>query len=201
MCRKLGYTKVFTAEVDAIPISDNEISFVFTSEVLEHILDYEVMLTEIYRILKYDGTLVLTTTCYSTSIFVAINNPEFRISNYLDYLKGYFSNKHRDVFVRKFCFKFLGGHYHGFLPRKLVKKLTHIGFTIERKKLFTVHELMFYKDGKKLLGKIFLKATGWAIWKRILALPVAVFFIIINFLINHVFAFKNNILLVARKGV
>ncbi|MES2678880.1 MAG: methyltransferase domain-containing protein [Bacteroidota bacterium] len=200
VCREKGYSKVFNANVDAIPINDGTIDFVFTTEVLEHILDYDKMLSEIHRMLSKDGTLVLTTTCYSTSIFVAINDPQFRLRNYLDYFGGFFSKKTRDNFVRKFCFTFLGGHYHGFLPGKLTKKITDMGFTVAEKKLFTVHELLFYKDGKNLFKKVFLKETGWPLHKRVLAFPASVFFMTANFLVNHVFAFKNNILIVAKKA-
>ncbi len=199
VCKELGYTQVFNTEVNRIPLQDASLKLVFTSEVLEHILDYEGMLKEIHRVLAKDGVLVLTTTCYSTSIFVAVLHQDFKVADYFLYLKGYFSKAARDQFVRKYCFKFLGGHFHGFMPADLCRKIEELGFVIERKKLFTVQELMFYKDGKNLMRKVFKNTGGWPLYKRILGLVPALFFSVLNFLINKVFAFKNNILVVARK--
>lgn len=199
VCKELGYAQVFNTEVNNIPLQDASIDLVFTSEVLEHILDYEAMLKEIHRVLAHNGKLVLTTTCYSTSIFVAVLHKEFKHRDYLLYIRGYFSKDAREKFVRKYCFQFLGGHFHGFLPSELCKTVEEIGFVIEKKKLFTVQELMFYKDGKNLMRKVLGAEETWPMYKRVLAFLPAVFFSGTNFLINKVFAFKNNILLVARK--
>ena len=199
VCKALGYSEVYNTEIDKMPIASDSLDLVFTSEVLEHVLDYEQMLKEIYRVLGNNGQLVLTTTCYSTSIFVAVIHEQFSWRDYFSYIRGYFNKKSREQFVRKFCFQFLGGHYHGFLPGELLNKIEEIGFVIEEKKLFTVQELMFYKDGKNLMKKVFQKESHWPLYKRLAGFPAAVFFTSINFLINKVFAFKNNILVVARK--
>ena len=198
-CSNLGYTEVFNADVYNIPIENDKLDFVFTTEVLEHILDYEKMLSEIYRILKKDGSLLLTTTCYSTSIFEAMMNPEFGFKNYFDYLSGFFNKNCRDGFIRKFCFERLGGHYHGFLPQKLLADMRNIGFIIERNELFTPYEIIFYRDGKQMLDKVFSRKTPWPFYKRLFAAPAAILFIMINFTINHSHIFQNNVLIIAKK--
>lgn len=198
-CGKLGYTEVFNASVDNIPIENDKLDFVFTTEVLEHILDHKKMLSEIYRILKKDGSLLLTTTCYSTSIFEAVRNQEFRFKNYFDYLFGFFNKNYRDNFIRKFCFESLGGHYHGFLPPKLLADMRNIGFIIESYKLFTPYEIIFLRDGKQMLKKVFSKKTQWPFYKRLFAAPVAILFTVINFTINFSHIFQNNILIIAKK--
>jgi ubiquinone/menaquinone biosynthesis C-methylase UbiE len=46
---------------EKVPILDDSIDFVFSSEVIEHVYDTENMVSEIHRILKPGGKLLLTT--------------------------------------------------------------------------------------------------------------------------------------------
>ncbi len=52
--------KVFAADARHIPIADGEISLIICSEVLEHIEDVRVAVSELRRVLKPEGTLIIS---------------------------------------------------------------------------------------------------------------------------------------------
>ena len=52
--------KVFQGDVEFLPLRDCSFEFVFLTEVLEHLLDFQKGLTEIHRILKPNGKLLVT---------------------------------------------------------------------------------------------------------------------------------------------
>lgn len=49
------------ADAHALPFKDNEFSTVLCTEVLEHVRDPKTVLSEIYRVLKPGGVIILTT--------------------------------------------------------------------------------------------------------------------------------------------
>jgi ubiquinone biosynthesis O-methyltransferase len=61
----VGYTNVAFQQGDAerLAFPDNSFDVVICSEVLEHLLDPQHALTEIRRVLKHNGTCILTTPC------------------------------------------------------------------------------------------------------------------------------------------
>ena len=140
LCKEKGYRVVKLADAVALPFPDESFDCVFTSEVLEHVEDHVMMLKEINRVLKPNGILLLTTTCYSTSIFQLISNYRGGALNFIKelgtYLAGYTSAEKRNVFIRKWCFEVLGGHYHGFIPNVLKKDITKTGMSVLKKKTF-----------------------------------------------------------------
>ena len=109
LCKKKGYRHVKLADATVLPFPDGYFDFVFTSEVLEHVEDYLTMLKEINRVLKPDGILLLTTTCYSTSIFQFLSLYRGNISKFVKevsvYIAGFGSKEKRNTFVRKWCFE------------------------------------------------------------------------------------------------
>lgn len=67
LCMVAGYDHVNLMPAERIAHGDKKFDMVFSSEVIEHVKPYDKMLSEINRVLKPGGGLVLTTTCYSTS--------------------------------------------------------------------------------------------------------------------------------------
>lgn len=54
------------SNAERIPIEDESIDLVICSELIEHIKEYDRMLDEIYRVLKKEGVLLLTTPNFSS---------------------------------------------------------------------------------------------------------------------------------------
>lgn len=61
----LGYSHVEFKKGDAenLEFEDESFDLIVCSEVLEHLLNTEKAISEFYRVLKKDGTLILTTPC------------------------------------------------------------------------------------------------------------------------------------------
>ena len=55
------------SSVECLPLSDQGFEYVLLSEVLEHLLDPDVALREVWRILKPNGLLFLTTPTATTT--------------------------------------------------------------------------------------------------------------------------------------
>jgi SAM-dependent methyltransferase len=192
---------------DAVNISypDNYFDFVFSSEVIEHVEDYLLMLKEINRILKPNGVLVLTTTCYSTSIFQFLNLYRGSISKFFKelsiYFTGFVSKRRRDFFVRKWCFQSLGGHYHGFRPRALKRDINSVGMTVLKKEPFYVYPPVIIYDPKSIYRLAVSGKTNYQIIKRIIMLFLSLIISISNPVFRFFGLLSNNILIVAKKGV
>lgn len=58
-----GY-KTLYGDIEKIPFKSNSVTIVLCSEVLEHVKDYKKSLKEMFRILKNNGTLILTVPVY-----------------------------------------------------------------------------------------------------------------------------------------
>ena len=61
---KVQYGLFFCADTTKLPVKDNVIDIVYTSNVIEHVESPEMMLDEIIRILKIDGICVLRGPSY-----------------------------------------------------------------------------------------------------------------------------------------
>lgn len=59
--RERGIFTVLSDVSDPFPFYDSSFDFVYAGEIIEHIFDTRRFLTEIYRVLKPDGHLILTT--------------------------------------------------------------------------------------------------------------------------------------------
>jgi len=140
LCQDAGYDNVVQCSAEQIEFESGRFDMVFTSEVIEHVEDYGSMLMEIHRILKSGGGMILTTTCYSTSIYQFLlsrkNGVRDFIINFARYTKGFFSLKERQLFIRHWCFQSLGGHHHGFILKELREHIERIGFDIIRSDIF-----------------------------------------------------------------
>lgn len=205
VCRSLGYSKVIQSPAEKLPFQSESFDMVFTSEVLEHVRNYKLMLQEIHRILKEGGSMVLTTTCYSTSIFTFLEvwkrNPHFKIlvQEFIRYLKGYFSPRERRVFIGKWCFESLGGHFHGFIPSNLKKHLLTLGFEIVECGVFYAVEPVPFVQQNRWFEKCFAKESNWPIQKRLLILSLSIILVGLNFVFKKCHCFANNVFFIARK--
>lgn len=204
LCKKKGYRLVKLADATDLPFPDGYFDFVFTSEVLEHVEHYLIMLKEINRILKPNGILLLTTTCYSTSIFELFRLHRGSISQFLKevyfYAAGFGSMEKRNSFVRRWCFESLGGHYHGFRPNLLKKDINKIGMTILKKKLFYVIPPIQYYEPKRLYNSAISREKTHSIIKRIAMLLISLIMHIVNLVLKFFGIWANNVYILAQKN-
>ena len=61
----LGYYKC-DIEIEQIPFPDNYFDFIFTKSVIEHVQNIEHLFTEIYRVLKPSGKIIVMTPDWSS---------------------------------------------------------------------------------------------------------------------------------------
>lgn len=197
------YSSVYKGNaVEGLPFRNDFFDVVFSTEVIEHIEDLDLLFMELQRIIKRKGFLILTTTMYFNSIN-CYNRKKFSHS-YFDMLKvvgnymaGFFNKSKQQKFILTYCFEELGGHHHGFHKRQLLKILRKHEFELVTYNYFYPIEPFRYPfnytDFKSLLRKKFPKN---------LFAPIA--FIVIPIL-NKTFKFlglgANNIFIIAqRKG-
>jgi len=95
---------------EKVPVSDNSVDFIFSSEVIEHIYDTENAVSEVNRILKPGGKLLLTTPYHGF------------IKNLIILLSGKFDSH----------FNPTGPHVRFFSKRTLSNLLKKFGFKIEK---------------------------------------------------------------------
>jgi ubiquinone/menaquinone biosynthesis C-methylase UbiE len=200
LCSKKGYRDVKLADATTLPFPDKYFDFVFTSEVLEHVENHTFMLSEIHRVLKPGGILLLTTTCYSTSIFQLLiegNSPQY-LKEICVYITGFFSKEKRNSFVRKWCFESLGGHYHGFLPRLLKKDIINTGMTIVAHKcLFITPPILV--DPRQISRSAMSGRKKHSIPKRLLMLLASLIIFILNPALKMFGMFANNVYVLGQK--
>jgi len=200
LCSKKGYRNVKLADATVLPFPDRYFDFVFTSEVLQHIEDYIVMLKEIDRVLKPKGILLLTTRCYSTSIFQL--NWKVSLSKFLKeiyaYIAGYISREKRNTFIRKYCFE-SSGHCQGFRPNLLMKDINNIGMTILEHKLLYIYP-PFPHDPKILFESATSRKIKKSLIKRIFRFSSFLIVVIGNPVLKFFNIFANNVYLLAQRN-
>lgn len=129
VCERLSETGLGTAGFDVV----------IMSEVLEHVLDHEAILAEVKRLMKDDGTFVVTVP------YDFFFSPFFLLFNlnclYLGYVKG--SRYHR----------YRCGHIHHFTRSRLRRLLEDNGFEVESTTI--VNGLLVYATARKRIeGRI-----------------------------------------------
>ena len=201
-CRSLGiYDEITQSDACQLSFESENFDLVFSTEVLEHIEDYEKALQEIARVLKKNGILTLTTTLYGGSIWtywVASKQEGHswsrRLKEFFTYLRGYFDSKTQETFIRQWCFEPLGGHYHGFHTRQLAVGIRKAGFGKIRMQPFYAFEPIPILQGGNL---------GYIMEKRfplnLALLPVALMVSLLNLLLRKGGLFANNVFVDARK--
>ncbi len=114
-------------------LPSKKFDMVLISETLEHVFDLDEVLTEVRRILKDDGTFLLTVP------YDYFLGPFFILFNlnclYMGYLRGSRYHKYR-------C-----GHIHHFTKSRLRKALETTGFKLTD--VFVVNGLLLYGTAKK----------------------------------------------------
>lgn len=68
---------ILKSEATSIPLPDNSLDLVILTEVLEHVVPYEQLVDEIYRVLKPGGYLILSVPTYSTEQIYTFLNKDY----------------------------------------------------------------------------------------------------------------------------
>jgi len=203
LCKKKSYKEVELADATNLPFTNDFFDFVFTSEVLEHVDLYLNMIKEIYRVLKPNGVLILTTTCYSTAVFELFKMYKGSVFGFFKelcfYVCGFFSINKRNVFVRKWCFISLGGHYHGFMPNQLKKEIEKQGMKVIKKKTFYVIPPIPFFIPKNLTKSALSKQKKHSVIKRIIMLFISFLMFLVNLVLRIFRIWRNNVYIVAQK--
>eukprot|EP00121_Abeoforma_whisleri_P017228 Awhi_evm1s15793 len=69
MAEGYGYQDTMKLDVTDIPFNDNEMEMVLILHVLEHVVDYKTGLSEIYRVMKPGGFLLVEVPCKHKLLF------------------------------------------------------------------------------------------------------------------------------------
>lgn len=200
LCRAAGYSDVILCPAQKIDVQSGKFDMVFSSEVIEHVEPYDKMLSEIYRVLKPGGGLVLTTTCYATSIYQFLlhwkGGAKELMANLFLYFRGYRNAHDRQKFINQWCFEALGGHYHGFIKKELASDIKNRGFDLIACKIFYAVNPLPLFDNYDV--KSVLKSNRTPIKKFILLAGVLVS-PPLNSLFKSLKLLGNNIVIIARK--
>ena len=89
------------------------------------------------------------------------------------------------MFVRKWCFESLGGHYQGFKPDALKKDINAIGITVLKNEPFYVHPPVIIYDPKSIFRLAVSGEKNYSIIKSI----IMHFSSLIISIVNPVFIF------------
>ncbi len=133
--RKHGRLKDYRvcADLAKTGLKSRNFDLVLMSEVLEHVFDHRKVLAEVHRVLKGDGTFLITVP------YDFFLGPFFILFNlnclYMGYVRGSEYHKYR-------C-----GHIHHFTQNRLRKTLAENGFVLEN--VFVVNGLLLYATAHK----------------------------------------------------
>jgi len=112
------------------PLNDNSVDFIFSSEVIEHIYDTENAFSEIARILKPDGKLLITTPYHGLikNLLITVLNFNKHFNPTSPHIR-FFSKKSLFNLLNRFGFEILKyGYYGRFYP------IPHSIFVLAKKK-------------------------------------------------------------------
>lgn len=153
-----SFLKSYTANVDGIDISEelkqhtNSVQYrkfiqadlagkiecsekydvIFSSEVIEHVLDYKIFLNNARFATQKNGYLFLTTTTFAFSFFVYLLTSlgKFRVKEVQKYFSGLFGNEMMRTAFLQNIWGWTKGHYHGFSKKQMKKALQQAGWEV-----------------------------------------------------------------------
>lgn len=152
---------VISGEAEAIPVADRSVDYLFSTEVIEHVISPEKMMQEIYRILKPGGCGFITTTTYQFIIFHYIwvlSEIKFKFRDIVKYPLGFLSKKHRNEFVR-LLYDFTGGHLWGFMKKDLIGLVKNSSLQIDDVYYLNVQSIIPFElqgNGLKLIFRMYV---------------------------------------------
>jgi 2-polyprenyl-3-methyl-5-hydroxy-6-metoxy-1,4-benzoquinol methylase len=126
------YRRFWTADLGS-PYSNipkDHYDFLFSSEVIEHVENYRIFLSNAAAVLKPGGGLFLTTTTFSCSLPILMQTKPktIGIAPVIEFLRGWLGNEQQaSRFVIR-LWDWTKGHYHGFSKGQLRRALEEAGF-------------------------------------------------------------------------
>jgi len=125
--KERGLKKVFVADAENFPFKNNEFDLIICSDLLEHVKDDQIVLNEIYRVLKKDGKAIIGVPAFNFlwTRFDEINR------HYRRYTKKRFKSmiKNTNFKIKRFSY----WNFSVFLPVFLIRYLRRNGiFKTER---------------------------------------------------------------------
>jgi len=197
-----SYDVLQLGEAIAMPFAEGTFDVVFSTEVLEHIQDSARVFREVYRVLNDNGTFIFTTTLYWHAIWTYWHMSKRdqhhlcrRLRESLRYIIGYYNEKVQQQFICEWCFKQLGGHYHGFHIMQLKELLTSVNFEIcYLRPFFVIKPIPVLGGGsiERVLKKRF--PTKMAL------MPLVPCLVVMNKVLEVGKVGANNIFIIAKKG-
>jgi SAM-dependent methyltransferase len=168
----------------------------FSSEVIEHVEDYQQFLENAFHAIRPGGRLFLTTTTYSFGLFIFLTSytREVTLSAVIEYVRGWLGNTEcRSRFVRR-LWGWTKGHYHGFSKRQLKEAIEKNGFSLERLDYLHVQPVIDPGFFKNPFRNVRFRPLVLAV------LPVLRFFVsLINYTCREWDLYAPNVVLIASR--
>lgn len=204
--RSLGRYDRFFRITGSADLPSDTYDLIFSSEVLEHIEDHRATLRDLRRALQPGGLVFLTTTQYVPSLFTMLYTVKNQglgagaaLQALLAWLGGFFSEKRRDRFVRRWVYEAAGGHHHGFPRRRLVEDFRAAGFEIVDSGVFyalpPLQIPFLHSDTPRTL----LRRPGWSMPKRLAAAALWCPLALLDRVCRATGCFANNLWITARR--
>lgn len=101
-------------EGERFPLDDKSVDFIFTSEVIEHVYDTENAVSEMFRILKPGGRMVMTTPyhCFVKNLLIVLLNFNKHFNPTGPHIR-FFTKKTLFGLLKKYGFKVRKHGYYG----------------------------------------------------------------------------------------
>lgn len=193
----INYRNFIQADLAGDIKGEEKYNVIFSSEVIEHVLDYNKFLTNARTVSEKDGYLFLTTTTFAFSIFVyLISFPQkFKFKELRKYFAGLFGNvKMRTEFLQN-IWGWTKGHYHGFSKRQMKQGLNDVGWEVISIKYLKVQPFIY--------NEVFLNPFKNVKLRYLVILIARVLYVItggINWVVKNTGIYSSNILVVAKNN-
>lgn len=104
----------------------------FSSEVIEHVEDYQTFIKNASHLLNNHGTIFLTTTTFSCSlpIYLTSNIMRIKLKEIILFVKGWMGDYNSRTSFLKNIWGWTKGHHHGFSKKQLAKAFMDNGFEV-----------------------------------------------------------------------